>query len=151
MAQVEVNDYVLWTKKIHGDDHLKRQLEALEPGETIALTVNGVGGIWRKMRANKVGRYNVPGLAPLGQAKAAWGELYRKHKPTGGVVVELRLARPSSALDEIGSDRPQAVWASGSGADRDAAWEAVKSSWSAGWRSEAPYGPREELYDRDDG
>ncbi len=156
MAQVEVSDYVLWTKKVHGDEELKRRLEMLEPGETVTLRVDGTTGVWRKMRANATGGYGVPGLTPLGQAKSAWGELYRRHKPSGGTVVELAavdeenrgFAEGPAAFISAGA-ASGAVWASPSEADREAAWEAVKASWSGGWRSDQPYGSRDELHDRD--
>ncbi len=148
MARVEVSDYVLWTKRIHDDVALQAAIEALDPGETIALVVNGEEGLWRKMRANRAAGYKTPGLTPLGPAKSRWGQLYREHKPQGGTIVEIALATDRQAT-ATKPPAPGAVWASPSEADRTAAWEAVRASWSAGWRSEGPYGPREERHDRD--
>jgi hypothetical protein len=149
MASVEVSDYVLWTKHVHGDDHLRQKLELLEPGQVIALRVDGVTGKWRKMRPNQAGGYNVPGLTPLGQAKAAWGELYRRFKPEGGAVVELALADSPDAANGDRSPRTGFFWATDSLAEREAAWELVKASWTAGWSSDGtPYPSRDELHDR---
>jgi len=147
MARVEVSDYVLWTKQVHGDEHLRRRLEMMEPGQTITLRVDGVTGVWRKMRANATGGYKVPGLTPIGEAKAAWGELYRRHKPVGGAVVDLAIAEGATAANDA-DDTSRLEWATDSLAEREAAWEAVKASWTAGWRSDGPYGSRDEWHER---
>ena len=73
MAQVEVRDYALWIKHIHGSDALRRKLEALEPDQTVRLRVDGEAGVWKKMKANKTGRSNVPGLTPIGRSEGPLG------------------------------------------------------------------------------
>jgi hypothetical protein len=150
VAQVEVRDYALWIKHIHGSDALRRDLEALEPGQTVGLRVDGKTGMWRKMKPNKTGRYNVPGLAPIGEAKAHWGNLFRRHRPHGAVVDIERAEGADVSSSSGASAGPAPRWEMASEAEREAAWEAFKALSKAGWRSEGPYGPRDELYERDE-
>lgn len=150
MGRVEVKDHVLWLKRLHGDPSLKARIEALEPDQTIDLVVDGFVGTWRKMRANRQGGYKTPGLAPLGAAKQRWGLLYRQSKDRGGAVVEVDVAnKDQSDREQKGRwTAPGATWATDSEAERQAAWEAVQASWSAGWRSTEDYGPRDALHER---
>jgi hypothetical protein len=123
----------MWTKHIHGQPKLVRQLEALSEGQTIRLRINGVSGVWEKMR-NRPDGSSTPGLRPVGEVQAFWTELFKKRR---GELVDLMLE--SSAAGE---------WRHASDEEREAAWSAFKALASAGWRSEAPYGERDELYDR---
>lgn len=151
MAQVTVSDYALWIKHIHGDEELRRVLHALPPEATVRLRIAGEVGIWRKMSAYRTSGRTTPGLSPLGAAQMRWRSLYRQHKPHGGAVVEIELAPDGSG--ESAASREGSGTASGerpSEAERQAAWEAFLALTNAGWRSDVPYGPREELYDRDE-
>lgn len=148
MAQVEVRDHVLWIPHIHGNDHLKTRLTSLEPNQTVVLRVAGEEGVWRKMSAYRTSGNPTQGLSPVGPMRSRWGAIYRKFKSQGGGLVEIEL------VSDDGGSVPARVpprWEQASQAERDAAWEAFKARWHAGWRSERPYGPRDELYEREDG
>jgi hypothetical protein len=158
MARVEVRDYVMWIKHIHGDDMLRERLSSLGPGEVVTLKVDGREGLWRKVGANRSNGGPVPGLAPIGPAKAHWGELFRAHKAQGGTVVEVTMSDETGtqaaggfaeAAGSMAGASASIAWEEASEADREAAWEAFKALRHAGWRSDKPYGPRDELYDRD--
>lgn len=71
---VEVRDYALWIKHIHGNEPLKELLLALQAGELIELQVAGVRGIWKKMDDGKDGRAT-QGIKALGKAKDHWHAL----------------------------------------------------------------------------
>lgn len=148
MAHVEVRDYALWTKHVHGDEALRARLESLEPEQTITLKVAGEEGLWRKMSAYRTSGNPTPGLSPIGPMQTRWGEIYRKFKSQGGGLVEIELVSDKGESGQVGVS-PR--WEHASEAERDAAWEAFRALWNAGWRSERPYGPRDELYERDEG
>ena len=86
MAVVEVKDFVLWTKHIHGDAALRDRLLALAAGEVVRLVVDDFAGVWSKMEDGKNG-VPTPGLKPIGPAQARWRELYRERR---GELVEIR-------------------------------------------------------------
>ncbi|MCB1503127.1 MAG: hypothetical protein KDK07_25675 [Bauldia sp.] len=156
MAQVEVKDYALWTKHVHGDEALRSVLESLEPEQVITLRVAGQQGLWRKMSAYRTSGNPTPGLSPIGPMQARWGEIYRRFKAEGGGLVEIELVDEPGGSGQVGKGRAAEPgvppgWEQASEAERDAAWEAFKALWNAGWRSERPYGPRDELHERDDG
>ncbi len=156
MAQVEVRDYALWTKHVHGDEGLRTRLESLEPDQTIALKIAGEEGLWRKMSAYRGSGKPTPGLRPIGPMHARWGDIYRRLKSQGGGLVEIELVDDNGAARQTdnggsGQNGTPARWEQASNAEREAAWEAFKALWNAGWRSERPYGPRDELYERDEG
>lgn len=78
-ARTVIRDYVIWSKHLHGDLTLPARIEALEPGETIELAVDGVPGTWAKMARGKDGR-TTPGIRPVGRAQAFWRELYEQRR-----------------------------------------------------------------------
>lgn len=156
MAQVEVRDHALWIKHIHGDDALRSRLDALEPEATVVLRIDGEQGLWRKMSAYRSSGKPTPGLTPIGPMQARWGAMYRKFKSQGGGLLKVELVDDSGEVghsDKGGSAQlgVPPLWEQASQAEREAAWEAFKALWNAGWRSERPYGPRDELYERDNG
>ena len=57
MAYVEVRDYVLWPKHIHGDDELKTYLLRLREGQLIELEIDGFCGVWERMNGAKSKAY----------------------------------------------------------------------------------------------
>lgn len=148
MASVEVRDSVLWTKHIHGAPQLRAALEGLAPETTVELRVAGAVGVWRKMKANGKTNAATPGLQPLGPAATHWREMFRESKISGGAVVDIEVVDPALSSRMTSQRLPSGDWEQASPAERKAAWEAFKALWGAGWRSEAPYGSRDELYDR---
>jgi hypothetical protein len=136
MAKVQISDYAIWVKHVHGDDSLKERLSSLKPNDTIALQVDGLRGVWRKMSANRTTGQDTPGLSPLGGMQKSWGTLFRERK---GDIVDIALADDAA---------PAPSWSAAAPEDRSAAWAAFKALTSAGWRSEGDYGSREERHDR---
>ncbi len=65
MSVVEVRDYVLWPKHIHGNASLRDELLALGAGALVKLVVDGFEGTWVKMDDGKTGA-PTPGLKALG-------------------------------------------------------------------------------------
>lgn len=148
MANVEVRDNVLWLKHIHGDPHLRDQLESLPAESTVQLKVDGALGVWRKMKANARTNAATPGLQPVGPAANHWRSLFRDARGGDGVLVEIEL-KDFALIAKDRSRRSASAASDVTPAERRAAWEAIKDIWrTGGWRSEAPYGPRDELYDR---
>lgn len=77
MSFVEVRDYALWPKHIHGNEELKDKLLALPAGELVELEVQGFRGMWKKMDDGKDGR-PTPGIKALGKAREHWHSLQDK-------------------------------------------------------------------------
>jgi hypothetical protein len=133
MAQVEVRDRVMWTKHIHGEPRLARKLQNMPAGRTVRLRVNGLVGVWEKMR-NRPSGDPTPGLRPIGEAASRWRKLFDRKR---GQLVELT----------IDTDR-QAETISRTPEEREAAWRAIVEATRAGWRSSQPYGSRDEFHER---
>ena len=142
VALTTISDFVIWAKHIQGDPHLSQRVLALHPGEVIQLAVDGVAGTWCKMDDGRDGR-PTRGLRPLGRTQAFWRELYAKRR---GDVVSLELAAEAEAgpRNPLPIQPPPGV----SPAERAAALESYLSIRGQGWRSEHPYGAREDLYER---
>ena len=85
MSVVEVRDYVLWPKHIHGNAPLRDELLALGAGALVKLVVDGVEGTWVKMDDGTTGA-PTPGLKALGSAREHWHGLFRERR---GAVVEV--------------------------------------------------------------
>jgi hypothetical protein len=153
MAQVEVRDYALWTKHVHGDEGLRTRLESLEPEQTVTLRIAGEEGLWRKMSAYRTSGSPTPGLSPIGPMQARWGEIYRRFKSQGGGLVEIELVDNGNAGQSDNGNSGHAGlpprWEEASKAEREAAWEAFKALRNAGWSSEGRTVTRDELHDRD--
>lgn len=71
MSIVEVRDYCLWAKHIHGNEPLKEKILGLSQGELIELIVADWRGPWVKMDDGKDGR-PMPGIKPVGTAREKW-------------------------------------------------------------------------------
>ena len=153
MAHVEVKDYALWIKHVHGDEKLRARLDSLEPEETITLKVAGEEGLWRKMSAYRTSGSPTPGLSPIGPMQSRWGEIYRRFKSQGGGLVEIEIVDETSAtqIGRVGSGQSGVPprWDQASKAEREAAWEAFKALRNAGWSSEGRKLTRDELHERD--
>lgn len=146
MGKVAIKDNGIWIKDIVGDERLRRRLNELGSEQTITLVVDGKEGLWQRMRAYKTTGYPTPGLTPVGPAKEQWRSLYLGRR---GELVDVALA----SADEDGQSArlvSATRWEEAPEADREAAWEAFKALRTAGWRSDGPYGPRDELYDRNE-
>lgn len=78
-ALVEVRDFALWPKHIHGDDKLKADLLRLREGQLIELEVDGFCGVWERMKQGKNPR-PTEGLKAVGQAREHWHELFCKRQ-----------------------------------------------------------------------
>ncbi len=85
MSVVEVRDFALWPKHLHGNEPLKEKLLTMKAGELIELEVNGVRGMWKKMDDGKDGR-PTPGIKGLGTARQQWHALQNRR----GELVSIR-------------------------------------------------------------
>jgi hypothetical protein len=133
MAQIQVRDYSIWTKHIHGDAALVAHLEDLAAGQTVRLRVAGMSGVWKKMADNSANGAPMQGLKPIGPARAHWKALYQANR---GEIVELAV------------EAPPKDWAAASEAERNAAWAAFRALTGAGWQSESSSHDRFDLHER---
>lgn len=133
MAQVQVRDYSIWTKHIHGDAALVARLESLAAGQTVCLRVAGTTGVWKKMADNSASGAPMQGLKPLAAARTHWKGLYETN---AGELVELFVATPARDF------------ADASEAERSAAWAAFRALTAAGWQSESSFKDRNDLHER---
>lgn len=85
---VEIKDFVIWLKHLHGDPSLKVRIDGLAAGELIELSVDGEAGVWEKMSDGADGR-PTPGIKPFGRAKEHWHSLYAARR---GDVVSIQIA-----------------------------------------------------------
>lgn len=143
MAKAKVRDYVVWAKHLSGDARLVDRILRMQARETITLVVDNIQGLWEKMADDSNGR-QTPGLKPVGTMKSVWGGIYRDR---AGSQVEIAIAEPdvgSGPAPRLAIEPPLAR----TEVEREAAWRAFLALGDAGWRSDKPYGPRDELYDR---
>jgi hypothetical protein len=141
MAVTEIRDYCIWAKHLRGDAHLVEKVLSMQPGEEIELAVDGIVGRWSKMAESAAG-VPTPGLRPVEQMKVVWGVLYRDRRGEE-IVVDL-VRRASGPSSDDGSVQPPTL---SDPRERRAALQALFEM-TKGWRSDGPYGPRDELYDR---
>jgi len=150
MATTTVSDYVIWAKHIHDDVELQARIHDMWAGQTIQLEVDGVRGTWRKMDDGSDGR-PTPGIRPIGAAQEVWRYLFKRRR---GEVVTVRVIEPDSGVSEASEAERRARLLfpplGKTEAERKAALEAFLTlARESGLRSDGPYGPRDELYDRD--
>lgn len=74
MSVVEVRDFALWAKHIHGNEPLKEKIIDLPAGTLIDLVIDGERGVWKKMDDGRDGR-TTPGLKGIGLARRSWHAL----------------------------------------------------------------------------
>ena len=151
MASTVVNDRVVWAKNVSGAPKLVDRILKMQEKETIALVIDGIPGIWEKMANGRDGR-PTPGIKPVGTMKPVWGRLFDESRgvevtidfvepdPIGGIRGGLQGGSAAVGLIEPPLARTEA--------EREAAWKAFLALASKGWRSDGPYGPRDELYER---
>lgn len=87
MSFVEVRNHALWVKHIHGNKSLQERICAMKEGELIELKVNGVRGMWEKMK-DTGHTQATPGIKALGEARSKWHEL-RSERQGGIATVEV--------------------------------------------------------------
>ena len=138
MTHTTVSDVVIWAKHLGGAP--RERVLALRPGELLTLRVDGVPGSWRKMDDGRDGRPTL-GVRPIGPAAERWRKLYRERR---GEIVAVEIADASNP-GPIPICPPLAT----TEAERQAAIESFLSLAGQGWRSDGPYGSRDELYDRE--
>ena len=150
MATTTVSDYVIWAKHIHDDVELQARIHDMWAGQTIQLEVDGVRGTWRKMDDGADGR-PTSGLRPVGAAQVVWRSLYKRRR---GEVVTVTAIEPDTGVSEASEAERRARLVfpplGKTEAERRLALEAFLALGREGrYRSDGPYGPRDELYDRD--
>lgn len=138
MTHTTVSDFVIWAKHLGGAP--RERVLALRPGELLTLRVDGVSGSWRKMDDGRDGRPTL-GVRPIGPAAEFWRKLYHERR---GQIVAVEIADESNRAP-IPIFPPSAT----TEADRRAAIESFLGLAGQGWRSDSPYGSRDEIYDRE--
>jgi hypothetical protein len=134
-AWVEIRDNSIWFRHISGP-HVVRQLQALEPEETVRLRIAGKVGVWKRMRRQEGSGALTEALKPGDDAtKASWNGLYGAHR---GEHVEIEIV-DAGALPKVVNRL--------SDAERDAAWATFLELTHAGWVSGEPL-TRDDLHDR---
>jgi hypothetical protein len=145
MASALVKDYVLWAKHIRDDPRLVDRVLRMQAGEKIELSVDGIAGTWAKMANGKDGTPTA-GLRPLDRMKKVWGTYFRERKEQ---IVEIRAGDDEGARSVARKPSlPVYPPLARTEEERRAAFEALMKIAGQGWRSEGPYGPRDELYER---
>ncbi len=86
MSFVEVRDHALWVRHIHGNKSLQERIRAMKEGELIELKVNGVRGMWERIKGGGVDSA-MPGIKALGDARSKWHKL-RSERQGGIAAVE---------------------------------------------------------------
>jgi hypothetical protein len=141
MAITEIRDYCIWAKHLRGDARLVEKVLSMRPGEEIELSVDGIVGRWSKMAESAAG-VPTPGLRPVAQMKTVWGVLYRDRRGEEIVVDVVQHGSRGSIHNEL--LQPPTL---SDPKERRAALQALFDM-AKGARSDGPYGPRDELYDR---
>lgn len=93
IAHTKVEDVTMWFRHIDSAA-VRARLEALNSEEEIALEVDNVVGLWRRMRTGRDGRM-VNGLKPVGPMKDLWIRWFEEQK---GKVVTVR---PVTMADDV--------------------------------------------------
>ncbi len=143
-ATVEIRDWSLWIKHIHGDRVLISRLKNLREGQRIQLRVDGHEGVWVKKNDGKDGR-PTEALKPIGDIKSAWFDWF-KHRRGELVSIELAGGGEAQCAVSVTSNIRELEQAAPS--ERAAAWKAFTALRNAGWRSESDSRDRDELHER---
>jgi hypothetical protein len=150
MATTTISDYVIWAKHIHGDVELVNRILSMWAGETLELEVDGVRGVWRKMDDGSDGRAT-PGIRPIGSAQVVWRSLFKRRR--GEVVTIQAIERQDGVSDASDAERRARLIFPPLGKteeERKAAFQRFLAfARDSNYRSDGPYGPRDELYDRE--
>lgn len=154
MGLITIKDDVIWFSHVSDDPPLLHRMMSMADGEKIRLEIDGVEGDWVRMAAGKDGRPTL-GLRPTGTMVDVWRAYYRDRKGQSVRVKVATVARPPRAQFGEGAavfvrDETKTLFESATQAERDAAFQALLDLGKLGWRSDGPYGPRDDLYVRDD-
>lgn len=140
-GSVEVRDYSLWTKHIHGNPELARLIERLKEDDTVTLRVGGHEGVWVKKKNGTTG-IPTPGLKPVGAIRKIWFGWFADRR---GDLVDIELiGKPP----EVRAFRHAAGSAANVGDGDEAAWDAFLELGRAGWRLEPGNFDRSDLHER---
>lgn len=135
-ARTVIRDYVIWSKHLHGDLALPARIAALQPGQLIELTVDGVRGAWARMSDGKDGRPTL-GIKPMGSTQDLWRKLYEARR---GDEVMIRIED-----DDLPKIYPALAKTP---EEREAAIRSLLSFAGRGYRSEGPRMTRDEMNQR---
>ncbi len=97
--QVAIQDHAIWFKHLPGRVLLD-SLGQLPPEGEVMVEVDGVAGLWRRMKRGKDGRLP-DAIIPVGPMKDVWNAWYRTRR---GAVVPFRLL--SRADDYLAAAAP---------------------------------------------
>jgi hypothetical protein len=139
MGQLKIHTSALWFKHIQGDPALRKKLESLPAGKRVRLWVGGVELEFEKMRDRPDGP--TPGLKPVEDSKRIWSEQFYPKRVDEFLEI---------TMDDLEPIEP-APSTLATAAERDAAWEALKSLAKAGWSTPARHHPpadRDDLHQR---
>ena len=138
MAQTIVSDFVIWAKHIYGDHGVAAAILKLDAGDAIQMSVEGVSGPWCRMQNGKDGRPTL-GIRPLGSMRTFWKKLYESRR---GQLVDVQIVEPGEPRIKI---HPPLLKTE---AERRESMKAFLSMADQGWRSDGPYGSRDEWHER---
>jgi hypothetical protein len=79
MPQVEIRDHTLWTRHLIDASAIKARIDALASNAPIALQIDGMPVLFRKMRDGADGR-PTPGVRPDEAFKTYWSTLYNQKR-----------------------------------------------------------------------
>lgn len=83
------NDDSIWFKHIEGHPDTIGLLHQLKAGSQIKIEIEGVCGVWEKMK-NQPDGSSTPGLKPIGQTREFWKTM----KPLRGKRFEFKIINP---------------------------------------------------------
>lgn len=87
MSQMIMRDHAIWVKHIK-NERIAAEIAALKPNAPIALRVDGMPMLFRKMRDGRDGR-PISGIRPDEAFKACWNRICRERR---GEAVDIELA-----------------------------------------------------------
>ena len=85
-SHTTIQDHAIWFKHLPGRDLLDR-LGDLPPEGEVMVEIDGVTGVWRRMKRGKDGRLP-DAIIPTGVMKDVWNDWFRTRR---GDVVPVRL------------------------------------------------------------
>jgi hypothetical protein len=89
-SHTAIQDHAIWFKHLPGRDILGR-LGELPPEGEVMVEIDGVAGVWRRMKRGKDGRLP-DAIIPVGPMKDIWNQWYRHRR---GEIVPVRLLDPA--------------------------------------------------------